>query len=157
MLGVGDKAPSIDLHAPDDKPYSLDRHWTLVLFFKTSCPTCQYAWPFYERLYRAYHKAGLQVLGISQHDEARSRDFGKEYGATFPLLIDREMRVSKEYDPDFVPTGFLIDPAGQIKDTFAGWNRLQFRKLGNEIAGSLGAQAKTLIAPNEDVIDFKPG
>ncbi|MGE5138981.1 MAG: peroxiredoxin family protein [Rudaea sp.] len=157
MLGVGDKAPTIDLRGFDDKQYSLGRHWTLALFFKTSCPTCRYAWPFYERLYRAYHKAGLQVLGISQHDEARTRDFGKEYGTTFPLLIDKELWVSKEYDPDFVPTGFLIDPAGQITDTAAGWNRQEFRKLGSEIAGSLGVQAKTLIAPNEDVVSFKPG
>ncbi len=157
MLGVGDKAPAIDLRGLDDKQYSLDRHWTLALFFKTTCPTCKYAWPFYERLYRAYHKAGLQVLGISQHDPARTREYGKEYGSAFPLLIDKELRVSKEYDPDFVPTGFLIDPAGRITDAFASWNRQQFRKLGREIADGLGVQAQTLIAPNEDVVDFKPG
>ncbi|MGB8648942.1 MAG: TlpA disulfide reductase family protein [Anaerolineae bacterium] len=156
MLGASDKAPEIELLTPDGKAYRRNR-LTLALFFKTTCPTCQYAWPFYERLHLAYHTAGLNVVGISQHEPERTQAFGIQHGSTFPLLIDEGHKLAHAYAPDFVPTGFLIDSNGQIVATAVAWNREQFEQLGAHIAGQLGVKPKTVISPGESVIEFKPG
>ncbi len=157
MLSIGDKAPNINIKALDGQVHGLGPGLTLAIFFKTTCPTCQYAWPFYERLYRAYHEAGLDLLGISQHDLDQTRSYAAQYGSTFPLLVDEGYKVSKAFAPDFVPTGFLIDSHRNIVGAFASWNKQQYELLGQDIAGRLGAAPKTLILPGEEVVGFKPG
>src|SRR5581483_7095938 len=120
MLQAGERAPSFTLSDVQGKPIPVDPSaapLTLVVIFKTTCPTCHYAWQYYERLYRAYAPAGLQMVGVSQHDAARTRAYQREYGATFPHLTDEAFRVSREYDPAFVPTAFLIDSKGTVLQT----------------------------------------
>ena len=156
MLTDGDRAPEFDLEAVDGKRYALNDRLTLAIFFKTDCPTCQYAWPFFERLHAAYSKAGLQIWGISQHDRNLTRQFGKEYGSHIPLLLDTERRVTAGYRPDFVPTGFLI--AGRtVRATFESWNKLRFIELGQQVATSLQVAAKPLVRQGEQVAEFRPG
>lgn len=57
-LAVGAKAPDFELKTLDGKRVSLNeelaRGAVVLAFFKVSCPTCQYAFPFLERLHRAY-------------------------------------------------------------------------------------------------------
>ncbi len=156
MLTVGNIAPAIKLADIDGKSHAL-QGLTLALFFKTTCGTCKYAWPFYERLYQAYRGAGLNVLGVSQHDAERTRAFGAEFGSTFPLLLDEGFIYSRQYDPEFVPAGFLIDKDRNIVAAFASWNREQYEALGQEIAERLGVQPQPLISPVEDVTIYKPG
>ena len=156
MLTIGNQAPGIELSDLNGETHLLDG-LTLLLFIKTSCPTCQYAWPLYERLYQAYHAAGLNVLGISQHDTERTAKFAAQYGSAIPLLIDRGFVASREYDPDFVPTGFLIDGDKLIVSTFAGWTRGQYQALGEDIAARLGVKPRALTSPGEEVVAFKAG
>ncbi len=157
MLTVGERAPEFELKALDGKRYALNDRLTLIIFFKTNCPTCQYAWPFYERLETAYKQAGLQVWGISQHNKDKTRQFATEYHANFPLLIDADLKASRQYGPDFVPTGFLVDARRTILATFASWNKEQFIELAQQIAIHLQVAPQPLIAPTENVIAFKPG
>ena len=52
-LSAGKTAPDFRLKSRDNKEFSLadalTRGPVLLVFFKVSCPTCQYAFPFYER------------------------------------------------------------------------------------------------------------
>jgi len=57
-------------------------------FFKVSCPVCQFTFPFLERLHKRYGGDGVTFLGISQDDARATQNFAKEYGVTFPLLLD---------------------------------------------------------------------
>ncbi len=157
MLSTGDHAPDFDLRAANGERYSLDDKLTLAIFFKTSCPTCQYAWPFYERLYKAYSRAGLEVWGISQHDREKTRQYAEKYKATFPHLIDEGWKVSRRYDPEFVPTGFLIGANRMIVETLVSWNREELNRLSQSIASQLHVQSQEIFKPGEDVVIFKPG
>jgi peroxiredoxin len=156
-LGVGSRAPEIELRAVNGERHSLDDQLTLAIFFKTSCPTCQYAWPFYERIYQAYRDAGLAVWGISQHDSQKTRQYAIDFSATFPHLVDEGWKVSRQYDPEFVPTGFLIDKEKRIVDTFVSWNSADLNRLSRVIAGLLQVPAQEIFESEEDVVVFKPG
>ncbi len=56
-LATGTQAPDFELKTLDGKSFSLSaelaRGPAVLAFFKVSCPTCQYALPFLERLYKA--------------------------------------------------------------------------------------------------------
>lgn len=157
MLGRGDRAPDYTLTDTNGERFSLDGKLTLAIFFKTSCPTCQYAWPFYERLHMAYKEKGLEVRGVSQHDRERTVQFALAFGATFPHLIDDSLKVSKVYDPEFVPTAFLIGDGKVILETLVSWNRAELDRVSRIIAEKLHATPVDLITSGEQVIPFKPG
>src|SRR5215471_18173574 len=59
----------------------------LLVFFKITCPVCQLAMPFLERLHAA---GGLAVYGISQNDAESTREFTRYFKVTFPILLDSE-------------------------------------------------------------------
>ncbi len=107
------------------------------------------AFPYIEKTHRAYGDAGLAVWGISQHDLSRSLAFAREYGATFPILIDEAWQASKQYDPQFVPTQFLIDPSGQILDLVVSFDKAGLNRVAQMVATRLKVN-EVLIAPNQD-------
>ena len=91
-LGRGTTAPDFTLPAMDGKQFSLRealaRGPVLAAFFKISCPTCQYALPFLQRIYIAHGNKAVTIVGISQNTKKDTAAFIKEYGITFPVLLD---------------------------------------------------------------------
>ena len=63
------------------------RDLLLFVFWKKSCGTCQFTFPFLQRLHEQYAGEGFKVWGISQEDAKDTLGFVKEYGAEFPQLI----------------------------------------------------------------------
>lgn len=159
-LTIGQTAPAFTLRGIDDKQYALNQHdarLTLVVFFKTTCPTCMLAFPYIEKIQRAYRDAGLQVWGVSQDARDLSAEFARAYGATFAILTDADLRVARVYDPEFVPTTFLIDRTGKINDCVIAFNKIELNRVAKVIAEKLDAPA-ALIAPDDDGNPvFKPG
>src|SRR5207245_7768002 len=66
----------------------LSRGPVVAAFFKISCPICQYAFPFLERIYKAYGKKNVSIIGISQNNKKDTAGFLREFGITFPILLD---------------------------------------------------------------------
>jgi peroxiredoxin len=126
-LTAGSKAPEFDLKAMDGKRFvlreELARGPVVLAFFKVSCPVCQYAFPFLERLERAYGHTGVRIIGVSQNDPKQTAAFTKEFGVTFPVLLDdRETYpVSNAYGLTNVPTVFWIAQDGEIEVSSVGW------------------------------------
>ena len=122
-LATGTKAPDFALTSLDGKQFSLadalTRGPVVLAFFKVSCPTCQYAFPFFERLYQAYGRNGVTLVGISQNDAKDTAAFAKQFGVTFPILLDdtHSYPVSNAYGLTNVPTLFWIAPDGEIELT----------------------------------------
>ena len=47
----------------------------VLVFFKISCPVCQYSLPYFDRLAQALKDKGVSVVAISQDDEENTRSF----------------------------------------------------------------------------------
>ncbi|MCC7161612.1 MAG: redoxin domain-containing protein [Anaerolineae bacterium] len=160
ILKAGTQAPEFSLRDVQGETRTLNASTSplsLVIFFKTSCPTCCYAWKYYERLHTAYADAGLRVLGISQHDSERTEHYRVQNVATFPHLLDADFTVSREYDPAFVPTGFLIDSNGTIVETFESWNSRALTDFSERVADRLGIAAQPIIFPDDNAVPAKIG
>src|ERR1700752_3248175 len=91
-LTVGMGAPEIDLPSTKGTRFSLQHTLqqgpVLAAFFKISCPVCQFTLPYLERIYRAYPRDKVTIVGISQDEQSETQEFAREYGITFPLLLD---------------------------------------------------------------------
>jgi peroxiredoxin len=162
-LTTGKKAPEFALKTLDGKPFSLSealaRGPVVLAFFKVSCPTCQYAFPFYERLYKAYGQKGITLVGISQNDAKDTAAFIKEFGVTFPILLDESHSypVSNAYGLTNVPTLFWIAPDGEIEVSSVGWVKADYEQVNRKMAETGKLPAAAMFRPGEEVRDFRAG
>jgi len=162
-LTAGTHAPDFELRAMDGKRFILRdelAHGPLVLaFFKVSCPTCQYAFPFLERLEQAYGHKGVRVIGVSQNDPRDTANFTKEFGVTFPVLLDdtHKYPASNAYGLTNVPTIFWIAQDAQIELSSVGWVKADFAELNRKMAEFGKATPAVIFHPGEDIRDFRAG
>ncbi len=162
-LTAGTTAPAFTLETTDDKKFSLKealvRGPVVAAFFKVSCPVCQYALPFLQRIFATYGNKKVTMVGISQDKRRDTVAFMKEYGVSFPVLLDdtNSYPVSNAYGLTTVPTIFWIAPDGEIEMSSVGWVRQDFEAIHEKIAVETGAHAVPLFQPGEDVRDFRAG
>jgi peroxiredoxin len=160
-LAPGKIAPDFALSTLEGKQFSLhqalDRGPVIAAFFKVSCPTCQYTFPFLDRLYKAYGDKNVNLVGISQNDKKDTVAFAREYGITFPLLLDdtRTYPVSNAYGLTNVPTIFWIAPDGEIEMSSVGWVRSDFEQLNHRMAELAQVVQAAMFRAGEDVQDFR--
>jgi peroxiredoxin len=162
-LTVGTKAPEFELKALDGRRFvlrdELARGPVVLAFFKVSCPVCQYAFPFLERLDRAYGHDRAKIIGVSQNDARETTAFNKEYGVTFPVLLDDRdtYPVSNAYGLTNVPTVFWIAQDGEIEISSVGWVKADFEKINHKMAEVRSVPSAKVFKPREDVLDFRAG
>ncbi|MGA7360800.1 MAG: TlpA disulfide reductase family protein [Candidatus Sulfotelmatobacter sp.] len=162
-LTAGTKAPDFELKAMDGKRFVLRdglAHGPVVLaFFKVSCPTCQYAFPFIERLEQVYGHKGVTIIGVSQNDPRKTAAFTKEFGVMFPVLLDdtHKYPVSNAYGLTNVPTIFWIAQDGEIEVSSVGWVKTDFAEINRRMAEFEKIAPAVVFQPGEDVRDFRAG
>src|SRR5215469_1854312 len=95
-LTAGTIAPPFELPALDGSRFSLPdalrRGPVLAVFFKISCPVCQYAFPYFERIYKTYGSDKISIVGISQNEKEEAGQFAAHCGVTFPILLEDTKR-----------------------------------------------------------------
>jgi peroxiredoxin len=162
-LEAGAKAPSISLNTTDGRQFSLDGDTrttpVVAAFFKVGCPTCQYAFPYLERIYKAYPKDKVTFVGVSQDTKDDTAAFTKQYGVTFPVLLDdmKKYPASNAYGLENVPSMFLISPSSKVEFSTVGWVKPEIERLNKMVADAAGLPAAEIFKPGEQVMDFKAG
>jgi peroxiredoxin len=162
-LTPGTQAPDFTLPSMDGNLFSLRealaRGPVLVAFFKISCPTCQYAFPFLQRIYQAHGNTAVTLVGISQNTKKDTSLFIKEYGITFPVLLDdtSSYPVSNAYGLTNVPTIFWIAQDGEIEISSVGWIRKEMEELNQRAAEASSQSIQPLFRQDEQIADFRAG
>src|SRR5580704_11621211 len=163
-LASGSIAPGFSLLSLEGREYSLatemKRGPVVVAFFKISCPVCQFTFPFLERLYKRYCGDGVTFLGISQDDAKATKDFAKEFGTTFTMLLDEKQKgypASNAYGLTSVPTIFLIETDGTVKISSMGFDKNDLESIARELAERKKMTPAPLFRAGESVPAHKPG
>jgi peroxiredoxin len=162
VIKAGKSAPLFGLMAIDGKSYSLQEGLkngpVLAAFFKVNCPTCQYTFPFLERLYQQLRSSGVQIWGVSQDGVKESQRFAREFAVSFPILIDDyPYLISREYRLEYVPSIFLIAPDGSITMESEGFAKRDLVEIQKSLAQALSASVGALFYSKESVPEYKPG
>jgi peroxiredoxin len=161
-LTPGKQAPNFALTTSDGNLFSLDealaRGPVVLAFFKVSCPVCQYAFPYFDRLYKALKGRGITLIGISQDNARDTADFVKTFRLTLPIALEpAPYPVSAAYDLTNVPTLFEIDPDGKIVTSFVGWDRAELESVYRHYSDGNATTPAPLFKAGENVADFKAG
>jgi len=162
-LAAGKRAPDLQLETLEGKEFSLrealGRGPVVLVFFKVSCPTCQYALPFYQRLFRSYKNQRVTLVGVSQNNADETAAFAKEFGVSFPLLLDEAISypASNAYGLTNVPTVFWIGTDGNVEMSSVGWSRPDFEQINRRMAEVTAIAAAPMFRPGEEVRDYRAG
>ncbi len=110
----------------------------LVNFWASWCGTCRDEMPDIIQTFNKYKDQGFNVLAVNYgEDEAPARQFVTSYGMNFPVFMDPGKVVAGRYQVLSMPTSFLLDRQGQIKEYGPG--RIDTPKLQAAIEALLAA------------------
>lgn len=97
---------------------SLRGEVVLLNLWATWCVPCRTETPYLQELSEEYGERGLRVVGISL-DTGDAADqveaFVEEYGVTYTILHDPQMRGMELYQVPGLPATFMIDREGAIQ------------------------------------------
>ena len=97
---------------------SLRGQVVLLNLWATWCAPCRMETPYLQALFEEHRDAGFQIVGISM-DTGDAADqvevFVEEYGVTYTVLHDPQMRGMELYQVLGLPATFLIDREGILR------------------------------------------
>jgi peroxiredoxin len=97
---------------------SLRGRVVLLNLWATWCGPCRRETPYLQALYEERRGEGLEIVGVSM-DTPAARDlidrFVEEYGVTYTILHDPQMRAMDLYRAIGLPGSFLVDREGTLR------------------------------------------
>jgi thiol-disulfide isomerase/thioredoxin len=104
----------------------------LVNFWATWCGPCRAEMPSMERLRREMQGRPFVILAVNVGEGPRiAREFADGLALGFPILLDRETRVSRAWRARLLPASFLVGPDGAIRYSVLGevdWSSEEVRR-----------------------------
>ncbi|MBI6567952.1 cytochrome c biogenesis protein DipZ [Pseudomonas synxantha] len=114
------------LNSPALTSESLRGKVVLVDFWTYDCINCQHALPYVKDWAQKYEKDGLVVIGVHTPEYgferiiSNVRDEVKKLGITYPVAIDNNYAIWRNFDNQYWPAHYLIDAKGQVRFTHFG-------------------------------------
>jgi peroxiredoxin len=123
---VSKPAPAFTLKTLEGRSLSLSQFKGKVVFldfWMPGCPPCEAEAPYLQKLHKKYHGQGLRIIGVTQTDPPPEavRAFIQRHKTTYPILMDRGMKVAGRYQLEAHPTGVLIDRKGVVRYVHSGF------------------------------------
>lgn len=111
-------APEFVLKDINDKEHRLSQYRgkvVIINFWASWCPPCRYEMPSMETAYQQLKKENIVILAINiGEDEDTIFTFTADYNVTFPLLMDQDSMIIKQWPVMALPTSFVLDTQGRI-------------------------------------------
>jgi peroxiredoxin len=118
-------APEFTLTARDGKAVTLkDLKGKVVMinFWASWCAPCRQEFPLLEQMYKRYNALGFTLLGVNVESDTKDAEkWLKEMPVTFPILFDKENKLSKLYAVNAMPSTVFIDRKGNIRNLHYGY------------------------------------
>jgi cytochrome c biogenesis protein CcdA/thiol-disulfide isomerase/thioredoxin len=124
MPSFGGAAPWIN--SPPLTPDALRGKVVLVDFWTYSCINCLRALPYIQAWAKTYGPQGLVVIGIHTPEFAFEKNPAnvqraiKQFGLTYPVVMDNDYVLWKAYDNESWPAHYFIDAKGRIRKVHLG-------------------------------------
>jgi peroxiredoxin len=92
----------------------------LLNFWATWCPNCREEMPSLEKLWKRFKSNGIVVIAVAEDGRGEVASFARKLGLTFPILLDHEGVVRKDYEVTALPMTYLIGRDGKISGRMYG-------------------------------------
>ena len=145
-VASGTAAPNFTLPALEGKapgaPISLDSMKGKVVyldFWASWCGPCRVSLPILDGLQKQYSELGFEVVAVNIDEElSDALGFLEEFPVSYTVLLDPSSSAPGVYEPQGMPTAYLIDKSGVVRDVHTGFNK------GDEV--EIEAKIKKLLA-----------
>lgn len=119
---IGQRAPDFELETINGnivKLFDFKGEKVLLSFWTTWCPSCKEGIP---ALNQFYHEAerSIKVVTINIDPNIDVEKFVREKRIAFPVLLDKNGQVTKDYQIMAVPTTYFINEQGMITQRYLG-------------------------------------
>lgn len=107
---------------------------TYVDFWASWCGPCRLSLPALNSLNDEFADDPVQFLAISiDVVEEDAWDFLKRYSVDYPVVIDTEGDIARMFAVDGMPSGYLLDTEGRVREIHIGFKRGDEQKLAESI------------------------
>lgn len=117
----GNRAPNFRLETSTGEELTLAQYAAtgpIVLnFFATWCPSCREEMDIFE----AAKNRGITMLAVDLREDAdRVQKLADEMGVTYPIGLDRDGKVTREYRVTNLPVTYFLRSDGTVSDLIVG-------------------------------------
>jgi len=121
----GGSAPAFALAARGGHDVTLAQYHgqvVMINFWASWCGPCRQEMPLLESIYKKYNKLGFTLLGVNvEPDSKAADDWLRDTPVSFPILYDKDSKVSKLYDVAGMPSTVIIDRSGKLRKIHRGY------------------------------------
>ena len=125
FAGTGSAAPSFTLGSNGGKEISLAQYKgqvVMINFWASWCGPCRQEMPLLESIYKKYNRMGFTLIGVNvEPDSNAANQWLKQTPVSFPILYDKDSKVSKMYDVAGMPSTVIIDRTGKVRVLHRGY------------------------------------
>jgi peroxiredoxin len=124
----------------------------LVNFWYTNCAPCREETPALQAVYSKLADQGLQIIGVNVRQNERAgpsgeddiRAFVNANNVTYPIALDTDGQVDRDYQVYTLPTSVLIDKSGNVRYLlFSAVTSDEVEALFNKLQQEASASADT--------------
>jgi len=107
---------------------------TYVDFWASWCGPCRLSLPALNQLKNQFKGRPVQFLAVSiDVVEEDAWDFLSRYSVDYPVVIDTEGDIARLFEVNGMPSGFLVDAEGMVREVHVGYKRGDELKLAESI------------------------
>jgi peroxiredoxin len=93
----------------------------LLNFWATWCPDCREEMPSMEELWEKYKSKGVIIIAVAVGSRRREvESFARKLGLTFPIVLDSDGAVRRDYEVTALPMTYIIGKDGKISGRMYG-------------------------------------
>jgi peroxiredoxin len=117
---------------------SLKGQVVMLNFWASWCGPCRGEMPLLDSMYKRYSKQGFTLLGVNVEAEpADAEGLLKNTPVTFPILFDKDNKVSQQYNINAMPSSVFIDRKGNVRYLHRGYKPGDENEYLNQIRALL--------------------
>jgi peroxiredoxin len=91
-------------------------------FWATWCGPCRLVAPKLSALQARFGAQGLTVVGVTTDEAETAAAFGQRTDMKYPIVVDAQADTSRAYGISNLPTLFVIDKRGVVRDVSVGFD-----------------------------------
>ncbi len=109
------------INSPPLTPASLQGKVVLVDFWTYSCINCLRTLPYIKAWNEKYKDSGLVIIGVHtpefpfEKDESNVRKAVQDLGVPYPVAMDNDYRIWRNFNNEYWPADYFIDATGRIR------------------------------------------
>lgn len=126
MVGASSAlAPAFALPSRAGDIVSLDKlkgKVVMLNFWASWCGPCRQEMPLLEQMHKRYSSLGFTMIGVNvESNTSDAEKWLQQTPVSFPVLFDKENKVSKLYDVNAMPSTVFIDRKGNVRALHRGY------------------------------------